>query len=148
MLLDSIKEDMIASLKKGDSVRVGTLRFLISAVRNAAIAKYGAPGESAVTDPDVLDTIKKQVKQHKESVDAFAKAGRPELASKEQSELDILAGFLPKEMTDEELKRILMPVVATGERNFGLLMKSAMAAVDGKADGGRVSAMLRSLIAT
>jgi len=147
MLLDSIKKDMIESLKKGNSVRVGTLRFLIAAIRNAAIAKYGAAGESAVTDPDVLDAIKKQVKQHKESVDAFTKAGRSELAAKEQGELDILVGFLPKEMSDEELKQILMPVAATGEKNFGLLMRSAMAAVDGKADGGRVSAILRSLIA-
>lgn len=146
MLLESIKSDMLASLKRGEHRRVDTLRFLISAVRNAAIAKYGAAGESAMTDDDVLDIIKKQVKQHKESVEAFEGAGRNELAAKEREELDILSSFLPAEISDDELKAILSPIAATGQQNFGLLMRSAMAAVAGKADGARVSAMLRTLM--
>jgi uncharacterized protein YqeY len=146
MLLDDIKADVLTSMKKGDHVRVDTLRFLIAAVRNAAISKYAAAGEAAMKDEDVMDVIKKQVKTHKESIDAFTKAGRTELVSKEQGELSILEAFLPKEMTDDELKKLLEPVAASGEANFGLLMKQAMAAVAGKADGGRVSAMLRSMM--
>jgi len=144
-LLDTVKHDMTESLKKGDSVRVGTLRFVISAVGNAAIQKYGAAGVDSMTDSDVLDVIKKQAKTHRESIDAFAKASRPELASKEQAELVILEEFLPKEMTDDELKLLLGPVAASGEANFGLLMKQAMALVKGQADGGRVSRILHEL---
>jgi hypothetical protein len=146
MLLDEIKEDVLTSMKKGDHVRVDTLRFLIAAVRNAAISKYAAAGEAAMKDEDVLDVIKKQVKTHKESIEAFTKANRSELVSKEQGELTILEAFLPKEISDDELKVLLEPIAASGEQNFGLLMKQAMTVVAGCADGGRVSTLLRSMI--
>lgn len=146
MLLETLKADLVTSMKAGDRVRVDTLRFLLSAIRNAAIAKYAAAGEAAMTDTDVLDVIKKQVKTHKESIDAFTKAARGELVAKEQAELAILETFLPKEMTDSELKKLLEPVVASGESNFGLLMKQAMAVVAGKADGGRVASVLKQLL--
>jgi len=147
MLLDNLKADVLTSMKKGDHVRVDTLRFLLAAIRNHAIDKYGAAGESAMKDTDVMDVIKKQVKTHKESVEAFTNAGRSELVSKEQGELAILEAFLPKEISDEDLRKLLAPVAASGEPNFGLLMKQAMVVVAGKADGGRVSAILRELIA-
>lgn len=147
MLLDELKADVLTSMKQGNHVRVDTLRFLLAAVRNAAIAKYEAAGEGAMKDEDVLDVIKKQVKTHKESIDAFTKAGRSELVSKEQGELSILETFLPKEISDSKLKTLLQPIAVSGEANFGLLMKQAMAAVAGKADGGRVSALLRSMMA-
>ena len=145
MLLSDIQAKVTTSLKQGDSVSVETLRFLISAVRNMGIAKYGADAETKLTDADVLDTIKKQVKTHKESVEAFEKAGRTELAQKEQAQLAILESYLPVELSDDELKAILAPVAATGG-DFGPLMGKAMAAVKGQAGGDRVSATLRSLL--
>src|SRR3989339_230844 len=98
MLLDDLKADVLTSMKKGDHVRVDTLRFLLAAIRNAAISKYQAAGEAAMKDEDVLDVIKKQVKTHKESIEAFTKASRNELVLKEQGELTILEAFLPKEI--------------------------------------------------
>jgi uncharacterized protein YqeY len=146
MLLQTIQQQMIEAMKQKDSVRVETLRFLIAAVKTAAINKYGADADTRTIDSDVLDVIKKQVKTHKESVDAFTKAGRAELASKEQAELSILEAYLPKEISDEELKTLLAPVAAAGG-DFGPLMGRAMAAVKGQAGGDRVSAMLKSLLA-
>lgn len=146
MNVSDLQTDLNASLKAGKSVRVATLRLVISAVRNAAIAKYGAAWETSITDADLADTVKKQIKTHKESILAFSNAGRKELADKEQGELSVLEEFAPKEISDEELKAILAPIAATGEANFGLLMKQAMAAVQGKADGGRVSAILKNLL--
>ncbi len=146
MLLDSIKIDVQQSLKNRDVLRVETLRFLIAAVRNAGIAKYGAEGEAGMTDQDVLEVIKKQVKTRKESIEAFEKANRNDLADKEKKELEILAAFLPKELSDEDLIRLIEPVAKSGEKNFGLLMKQAMAAVNGQAEGGRVSALLKQLM--
>lgn len=145
MLLQQIKDDIISSLKAGRQVRLSTLRFLLSAVRYAAIAKYGADGEAKLTDTDVLDVVKKQVKTHRESIDAFDKGGRPELVAKEKAELEILQGFLPAALTDEELAGLLLPVAISGETNFGLLMKQAMSVVSGRADGARVSAVLKKL---
>lgn len=146
MLLDELKTDVLTSMKKGDRVRVDTLRFLLSGVRNAAIAKYAVAGEAAMTDADIMGVIKKQVATHKESIDAFTKAGRRELVAKEQAELTILETFLPKEMTDSELITLLQLVLASGEKNFGLLMKQAMGIVGGKADGGRVASLLKQLL--
>ena len=145
MLLDSIKIQIQQSLKNREVVRVDTLRFLLSAARNLGIAKYGAQGEAGLTDQDILEVIKKQVKTRKESIEAFEKAKRNDLVDKEKKELEILSTFLPQELGDEELKKILEPIAKTGEKNFGLLMKQAMAAVQGQADGGRVSAMLKVL---
>ncbi len=145
MLLQDIQASVNISLKKGDTVSVETLRFLISAVRTAAINKYGADAETKLTDADVLDMIKKQVKTHKESVEAFTKAGRNELAQNEAAQLAILESYLPKEISDEDLKALIAPVAAAGG-DFGPMMGKAMAAVNGEADGARVSAMLKSLM--
>lgn len=145
MDLNSLQLDLNESLKKGNAVRVATLRMFVSAVRNMAIGKYGAAWETSVTEADIVDVAKKQVKTHKESVEAFNKAGRPELAEKEAAELVVLEEFTPKELSDEELKVLLAPIAKTDEKNFGLLMKSAMAVVKGQADGGRVSAILKQL---
>lgn len=152
MLIDRLQEDLNASLKAGKAVRVGALRFLIAAVRNHAIDKYKAAGEKSLTDEDIVEIVKKQIKTHKESIEAFEKAGRGELADKEKQELEILTEFAPKEISDEELRKLLDPVIASaknnlpaGRQDFGLLMKQAMAAVSGKADGGRVAALLKEM---
>jgi len=147
MLLNDLQTDMTSSMKKGDKIRVDTLRFLISAVRNYAIATYANLWETSLKEQDIVEVIKKQVKMHKESILAFEAAGRTELAQKEQKELDILAAFLPKDLSDDDLKSMLVDVVSTGDTsNFGLLMKSAMLKVGGLADGGRVSGILKQLI--
>lgn len=143
--LSSLQAELNTALKSGQAVRVATLRMLVSAARNAAIAKYGAAWEESITEADIVDVVKKQVKTHKESVDAFGKAGRPELAEKELAELAVLEDYAPKELSDGELKVLLAEVAQTDEKNFGLLMKSAMAVVKGQADGSRVSAMLKQL---
>jgi len=145
MLFDDVQHTMTAALKKGDAVVVETLRYLIAAVRNDAIAKYGAQADK-VTDDDVLSVVKKQVKTHRESIDAFTKAGRTDLAEKEKAQLAVLETYLPAELSDAELKALLVPVAAAGG-DFGPMMGRAMAAVQGKADGRRVSAMLKELTA-
>lgn len=148
MTLAELRADVASSLKKGDTVRVGTLRFLLSAIQNTAIAKYGNRGESALVETDILDVIKKQIKTHKESIDMFEKAGRKELVEKEKAELAILLSFAPQELTEEEIKAELAPIVATGETHFGILMKQAMEKVAGRADGARVAGVLRTMIAS
>lgn len=148
MLMDRLQTDLTTSLKAGKSDRVETIRFLIAGVRNLASAKYGAASETKLTDADVLEAVKKQIKTHRESIEAFEKAGRQELVDREKAQLAILEEFAPKELSDAELKKILEPIAASGEKNFGLLMKNAMAAVAqaGGAEGGKVSVMLRSLL--
>ncbi|EKD87490.1 MAG: hypothetical protein ACD_36C00055G0004 [uncultured bacterium] len=146
MLFDQLKTELTTAIKSGNTTGRDTLRFLLSAINNAAIAKYGNQSDKKLTEADVLDVIKKQVKTHKESIEAFEKAGRTELADKEKVELGILEGYLPKQISDEELKKLLEPIVSSGETNFGILMKQAMAQVSGKADGGRVSGLIKQMM--
>ncbi|MBI5019517.1 GatB/YqeY domain-containing protein [Candidatus Gottesmanbacteria bacterium] len=147
MLLDTLKSQLTTAMKAHDAVTVDTVRFLLAAVRNVAIDKYGAEGEAKITDADILDVVKKQVKTHNESVEAFTKAGRAELAGQEKAQLAVLEQYLPKQMSDEELKALIAPVAAQGG-DFGPLMGKAMAAVKGGADGGRVSAILKQLLSS
>ena len=146
MRIDDLQSDLNTSLKAGKTSRVEAIRFLIAGVRNSVTNKYGAQWETKMTDADVLDVVKKQIKTHNESIEAFSKAGRQELVDKETSQLTVLTEFAPKEMSDEDLKKILEPIAASSEKNFGLLMKNAMAAVHGQADGGRVSLLLKQLL--
>jgi uncharacterized protein YqeY len=146
MLIDQLQSDLTTSLKAGNAARVETLRFLIAGIRNSVTAKYGAQWEAKMTDADALAEVKKQIKTHNESIEAFAKAGRSELVDKEKAQLAVLTEFAPKEMSDEDLRVLLEPIAKSGESNFGLLMKQAMAAVKGQADGGRVSGILKQLI--
>lgn len=146
MLVDELKHSVIAALKQGDTRRVDTLRFLLAAVQNTAIAKYGSDADTKLMDQDVLGVIKAQAKTHRESISAFQKADRKELAAKEQEELAILELYLPKELSDEELRSLLTPLAASGEINFGLLMGKAMKLVAGQADGGRIFSVLKQLL--
>lgn len=145
MLLDDLKSQLPVAMKAHDAVTVDTLRFLLAAIRNVAIAKYGLDGESKITDADVLDVVKKQVKTHNESIEAFTKADRMELADKEKAQLTVLEKYVPKQMSDEDIRSALAPVAAQGG-DFGPLMGRAMAAVKGQADGARVSAILKQLL--
>jgi uncharacterized protein len=153
MLIDRLQTDLITSLKAGKVDRVETIRFLIAGVRNNVTAKYGAEWEKKMTDTDVFDTVKKQIKTHRESIEAFTKGGRQDLVAREKAQLAILEEFAPRQLSDEELRKILEPIAASagknlpaGRQDFGLLMKQAMATVKGQADGGKVSAMLKSLL--
>ncbi len=146
MLRDKLQRDLETSLKAGNADRVETIRFLLAAVANAAAATYGADWEKKLTDADITSVVKKQIKTHNESIEAFTGAGRTLLADKEKKQRAVLQEFAPKELSDDELKKILEPVAGSGEKNFGLLMKTAMAAVNGAADGGRVAALLKQLL--
>ena len=89
-LLQDIGDQSTAALKAGDRVRVSTLRMLLGAAHNVAIAKYGAEADTKLIDADVADVIKRQVKTHRQSIEAFERGGRQDLVDKEKAELAIL----------------------------------------------------------
>ncbi|OGG01896.1 hypothetical protein A2Z33_01495 [Candidatus Gottesmanbacteria bacterium RBG_16_52_11] len=146
MRIDDIEKDLITAVKSRDRVKSEALRFLISEIRYSGIARYGAGWESDMTAADIAAVIQQQVKRHRESIDAYKSAGRDDLVSKETAELKILTAYQPQQIGDADLKKLLAEVAASGEKNFGLLMKQAMVGLAGKADGARVSAMLREIL--
>lgn len=143
---NQLKSDILISLKSGDTVRTQVLRTLLSDVRYSAIAKYQAEWETKVNDQDIEDVVKKQLKSHRESIEMFTKGSRDDLVQKEKAELEIIEKFLPPQMADSDLEKLVTDAVASGESNFGKLMGQIMAKTGGKADGARVAELLKKTL--
>ncbi len=147
-LKSTLQHDLHDSMRAHDAVRTGTLRMALSAVTTAEVA-----GDVAreLSDDEVLKVLAKEAKKRKESATAFADAKRPELAEQELAELAVLETYLPTQLDDAELEAIVArAVVATGASGMpqlGLVMKAAQAEVAGRADGGRVAAVVRKALA-
>ena len=145
MLKQNIEQQIKDALKGGDQLRLSTLRFLLSAIKNEEIAK-----QREATDEDVIAVVQRQVRQHRESIEAFSKGGRSDLASKEEEELKILNTFVPQQLSDDELGKIVQEVInsftESDQKNFGKVMGAVMAKVKGKADGGKVSKIVKETL--
>lgn len=144
MLIEQLSQDLIFAMKSGDRIRVDTLRFLIAAIKKYEIDTYPPAKGGKLTEADTIKIIQKQVKTHRESIEAFQKGNRPDLVQKEQQELTILEQYLPKELTDAEIKTIVVALKNKGITNFGQLMGMAMKEVAGRAQGDRVAAIVKS----
>jgi len=137
-----IDEDLIAAMRAKDSARLGVLRMLKAALKNAAIDKAGA--EDKLEDSEAMAVVRKQVKQRQDSIESFEKGGRNELAEKERAEIAVLNSYLPQAMSGEELKRIVAETIAetgaTSRAQMGVVMKALQQKVAGRADGKTLSA--------
>ncbi len=144
-LMQSFNEEIKNAMRAKDEVKLGVLRMVKTAMNNAAIAK----SKNELDDAEELDVVQKQAKQRRESIDSFEKGGRVELAAKEKLELAVLEAYLPKQMSDDEIKAVCQSVIAKvgakSAADMGSIMKELMPLVKGKADGGRVQTILKSL---
>ncbi len=137
-------------MKAGDILKVSTLRMAQSAVKNKEIQLLKK--DSGLSDEEIAEVIKSEVKKRRDSIEEFTKAGRTELAEKEKVELEILKAYLPPEISDEDLERILKEGVreagAAGEKDFAKVMKVSMPILKGKASGDRISVTLKKLLSS
>jgi uncharacterized protein YqeY len=149
---EQLRADLTAAMKAHDELLKATLRMTLTAIGNAEVAGTEA---RLLDDAEVLKVIAKEAKKRAESAEAFAAAGREELAAKERAEGEILARYLPTQLTDEELAAIARTAVEEtaaelgeqpGPRQMGQVMKRANAAAQGRADGGRVAAAVKALL--
>ncbi len=145
MLKQKLKEELKQSMLAKDEIKTSTLRMLLSAINYYEIQKGGAGYEA--TDEDVISVIQKEVKQRKDSIEQFKLGGREELAQKEQKELEILQKYLPEQMSEDEIKKIVDEAVlqtgATSPQDIGKVMGVVMPKVKGKADGALVNKIVR-----
>jgi len=139
-----LKEDLKQAIKSKDSNKRDVLRFLMSAIHYREIES-----KEPLSDDEILSVLSKQVKQRKETIEASL-SSRPELAAKEQAELDILITYLPKQLTSEELTSIITTAITDlqkqGVPDQGIVMKTVMAQVKGKASGKTVSEIVQDLL--
>ena len=136
-LADRVKQDLADAMRSGERDRVGRLRLVLSELQKAA--KDGGDDEVAV--------LRRERKRRLDAAEQFRAAGRDELATGEEAEAELIGGYLPAEISDEELRAIVEQAVAeagaTSPKDMGNVMKLVMPKVDGRADGRRVSAAVK-----
>ena len=145
---DRLKRDLWQALRDGDKQRKLTIRMLQATIINAEKAG-DSPRE--LTEENILEIIARQVKQRRESIDAYQKGNRQDLVEEEQIQLSILLEYLPKQMTREEIvasaQQALAEVEATGPQDMGKVMRHLMPSLKGKANGRTVNQVVRELLA-
>ncbi len=146
-LKKTIESEMRAALKAKNAEHLGVFRMLLAAFKNREIEKRGKGGEETLNEDETMAVLKSEVKKRRDSIAEFQKAGRTDLAEKETAELAVLEPYLPAEMSDEEIEKLLLPMVkGASADDFGKVMGQAMKAVAGKASGDRVNAIVKRLL--
>ena len=149
-LLEQITEDLKSAMRAKDKVRLRTLRSLRAAITNKEIDKRQDGEGGELDDQEQLALVRKQVKQRKDSIEQYEKAGRDDLVEKEQAEIDVLEDYLPQPLTDEELEEKLSAIIdAVGAEtmaDMGPVMGRAMSELRGRADGSRVQQVVREML--
>jgi uncharacterized protein len=144
-LTEKIRADLTESMKARTAGRTSTLRMLQSAFKYEQIE-----AGHELSDEEALSIIRKAVKQRLDSIDQFTKGNRPELAAKEQSEMELLKTYLPPELTDAELESGLREIIAStgaqSKKDLGKVMKEASARYKGRADGKKIQEIVSRLL--
>ncbi|MEU2246916.1 GatB/YqeY domain-containing protein [Streptomyces sp. NPDC019224] len=150
-LKSKLKEDLTTAMKARDELTSSTLRLTLTAITKEEV---GGKTARELSDDEVQKVIAKEAKKRREAADAFAKGGRTEQAEREKKEGEILDAYLPQQLSDEELTAIVASAVdeakatgAEGPRAMGAVMKIVNPKVAGRADGGRVAATVKKLLA-
>lgn len=150
-LLDQLDSDLKAAMLARDEDRKRAVRSIKTAVANAQVEKRTAEGiDAALSDEEVLKVIAKQANQRRESIAEFSKAGRMDLVAEEQAELNVLQGYLPQQLSADEVTAIVRQVIgetgASGPKDLGAVMRAAMPRLQGLADGKLVNQIARDLL--
>jgi uncharacterized protein YqeY len=148
MTKQELREQLKQSMLAKDALKTSVIRFVLSGITYYEINKGGAGYEA--TPEDVLAVIQKEVKQRRDSIVEFQKAGRQDLVDKEKSELDLLEKYLPEQMGEEEIKKLVEQAVtqtaAKSMADIGKVMGALMPKVKAKADGNLVSSLVKTAL--
>lgn len=140
-LQERVDADLKDAMRAKDATRLSVLRMLKAALKNAAIEKSGA--DTQMKQADVVQVIRKQVKQRQDSIESFEKGGRAELAAKEKEEMSILQSYLPQQLGADELSKIVREAIAEvgaiSKAQMGAVMKALQEKVAGRVDGKPLS---------
>jgi uncharacterized protein YqeY len=148
IISEKIKQDIKEAMKSGDNVRRDVLRMIESMVKNVEIEK--GKREAGLTEDEIIEVISRAVKQRKDSASQYLAGGRAELADREQEEIEIILAYLPKQLEEIELIRIIKGVILTvgviGKNDVGKVIGQVMNQVRGRADGNLVRTIVQKEI--
>ncbi|KON27183.1 hypothetical protein AC481_05490 [miscellaneous Crenarchaeota group archaeon SMTZ-80] len=143
---DKIKSDLAEAMKAKDLLRISSLRMLRAAIENHKIEKR----KKEISEGELLQIISKQISSRSDSIEQFTKGGRDDLAKKEKKEAEILKSYLPPQLTESELTKIIQDAIkqtgASSKRDMGKVMGKVMSEVRGKADGKVINQLVAKLL--
>jgi uncharacterized protein YqeY len=140
---DRLRNDLKDATRQRDQVRMDTIRMALTAFRNEEVAR----SRQALSEQDRYALLEKQIKQRRESAELFRQGNRSELAEKEEREAQILAAYLPARLTDDEIRAVVSKLIEENGKDFRKVMPLASKETRGRADGKRVSEIVREMTA-
>ena len=144
-LKQKLADDLKQAMRQGDKVRRSVIRLLIAAINNAEIAR-----QATLNDADIYGVVAKEIRQRKESIEAFKLGKRPDLVAQEEAELAMLLEYLPKQVSREEIiaeaKKVIAEVGAQGPGDKGKVMPKLIAQLKGRADGREINEVVTELL--
>ena len=149
-LVEKINQDLKQAMRDKQADLLSTLRLLNAAILNKEITLRRG-GQAELNDEQVLEVIASEIKKRQDSIEAYLAGNRQDLADKEKKEMEILQKYLPEQLSDEELEKIVKEIISgmgeITEKDFGKIMGAVMAKVKGKVEGGRVTEMVKMMLA-
>jgi len=146
-LKEKLQADLTEAIRGRDEVKSGTIRMLLSAITNEEVAGKAA---KVLTDAEIITVLSRETKKRREAVEAFTAAKRDDLANKEKAEAVVIAQYLPEQLGEAEIKKMIAEAIAetnaAGPAGMGLVMKVLQPKIAGKADGGIVSALVKAAL--
>ena len=147
-LKEKLQADLTDAIRSRNEVVSGTVRMLLAAITNEEVAGKAA---KVLTDAEIITVLSREAKKRREAVEAYTQANRDDLASKERAEAAVIANYLPAQLTEDEIKKLIQEAItetgASGPAGMGLVMKVLQPKIAGKADGGVVSGLVKAVLA-
>ena len=147
-LKEKLQADLTDAIRSKDEVISGTVRMLLAAITNEEVAGKAA---KVLTDAEIITVLSREAKKRREAVEAYTQAKRDDLAGKEKAEAAVIANYLPEQLSEDEIKKLIQAAIAEtdakGPAGMGLVMKVLQPKIAGKADGGVVSGLVKAALA-
>ena len=146
-LKEKLQSDLTDAIRSQDSVKSGTIRMLLAAITNEEVAGKSA---KVLSDAEVITVLSREAKKRREAVEAYTNAKRDDLANKEKEEAAVIALYLPEQLSEADIKKLIADAIAetsaAGPAGMGLVMKVLQPKIAGKADGGVVSSLVKAAL--
>ena len=147
-LKEKLQADLTDAIRSRNEVVSGTVRMLLAAITNEEVAGKSA---KVLTDAEIITVLSREAKKRREAVEAYTQAKRDDLASKEKAEAAVISNYLPEQLSEDEIKKLIQAAIAetgaAGAAGMGLVMKVLQPKIAGKADGGVVSVLVKAALA-
>ena len=146
-LKEKLQSDLTDAIRSKDGVKSGTIRMLLAAITNEEVAGKSA---KVLSDAEVITVLSREAKKRREAVEAYTNAKRDDLANKEKEEAAVIALYLPEQLSEADIKKLIADAIAetkaAGPAGMGLVMKVLQPKISGKADGGLVSSLVKAAL--